>query len=60
MTPGFVPPEVSDDPQARSDYGAVARLAETAVDVELVLHAAAVPVRGAIVAERRALELVAE
>jgi pSer/pThr/pTyr-binding forkhead associated (FHA) protein len=30
-TPGFVPPEVSDDPQARSDYGAVARLADTRV-----------------------------
>jgi pSer/pThr/pTyr-binding forkhead associated (FHA) protein len=30
-TPGFVPPEVSDDPQARSDYGAVARLVDTRV-----------------------------
>ena len=29
--PGFVPPEVSDDPQARSDYGAVARLVDTRV-----------------------------
>src|SRR5215207_11362131 len=30
-TPGFVPPEVSDDPQARSDYNAVARLVDTRV-----------------------------
>jgi predicted component of type VI protein secretion system len=30
-TPGFVPPEVSDDPQARSDYGAVSRLVDTRV-----------------------------
>jgi pSer/pThr/pTyr-binding forkhead associated (FHA) protein len=30
-TPGFVPQEVADDPQARSDYGAVARLVDTRV-----------------------------
>src|SRR5215207_9188200 len=30
-TPGFVPPEVSDDPQARSDYNAVARLVDSRV-----------------------------
>jgi pSer/pThr/pTyr-binding forkhead associated (FHA) protein len=30
-TPGFVPAEVADDPQARSDYGAVARLVDTRV-----------------------------
>jgi pSer/pThr/pTyr-binding forkhead associated (FHA) protein len=30
-TPGFVPEEVSDDPQARSDYAAVARLVDTRV-----------------------------
>lgn len=29
--PGFVPPEVSDDPQARSDYEAVARLVDVRV-----------------------------
>ena len=29
--PGFVPPEVADDPQARSDYGAVARLVDSRV-----------------------------
>jgi pSer/pThr/pTyr-binding forkhead associated (FHA) protein len=30
-TPAFVPPEVSDDPQARSDYNAVARLVDSRV-----------------------------
>jgi pSer/pThr/pTyr-binding forkhead associated (FHA) protein len=30
-TPGFVPSEVADDPQARSDYGAVARLVDARV-----------------------------
>jgi FHA domain len=30
-TPGFVPQEVADDPQARSDYGAVARLVDVRV-----------------------------
>jgi pSer/pThr/pTyr-binding forkhead associated (FHA) protein len=30
-TPGFVPQEVADDPQARSDYGAVARLVDSRV-----------------------------
>jgi FHA domain-containing protein len=30
-TPGFVPSEVADDAQARSDYGAVARLVDTRV-----------------------------
>jgi pSer/pThr/pTyr-binding forkhead associated (FHA) protein len=30
-TPGFVPQEVADDPQARSDYGAVSRLVDTRV-----------------------------
>ena len=29
--PGFVPPEVAEDAQARSDYGAVARLVDTRV-----------------------------
>lgn len=29
--PGFVPPEVADDPQARADYGAVARLVDSRV-----------------------------
>jgi pSer/pThr/pTyr-binding forkhead associated (FHA) protein len=29
--PGFVPPEVADDPQARADYGAVARLVDAKV-----------------------------
>jgi hypothetical protein len=29
--PGFVPPEVADDEQARTDYGAVARLVDTRV-----------------------------
>jgi pSer/pThr/pTyr-binding forkhead associated (FHA) protein len=29
--PGFVPEEVADDPQARTDYGAVARLVDTSV-----------------------------
>ena len=29
--PGFVPPEVSDDAQARSDYNAVARLVDSRV-----------------------------
>jgi hypothetical protein len=29
--PGFVPSEVADDPQARSDYGAVARLVDSRV-----------------------------
>jgi pSer/pThr/pTyr-binding forkhead associated (FHA) protein len=30
-TPGFVPAEVADDPEARSDYGAVARLVDARV-----------------------------
>lgn len=30
-TPGFVPSEVADDPQARADYGAVARLIDSRV-----------------------------
>jgi pSer/pThr/pTyr-binding forkhead associated (FHA) protein len=30
-TPGFVPSEVADDPQARADYGAVARLVDSRV-----------------------------
>ena len=30
-TPGFVPQEVADDPQARADYGAVARLVDARV-----------------------------
>ena len=29
--PGFVPPEVADDAEARTDYGAVARLVDTSV-----------------------------
>ena len=29
--PGFVPAEVADDAEARTDYGAVARLVDTSV-----------------------------
>src|SRR5262245_36767403 len=50
------PASTDDDPLDRPP-AAVARLAEPAVDVELVLHRASVAVRRDVVAERRSLSL---
>ena len=48
-------PATSDDDPLDRTPAAVARLSETAVDVELVLHRAPVPVRRDVVAKRRPL-----